>query len=88
MKIVSTRLTRRILHFVIGLHRSAVLAECDALDRRADDLFDAADQQKKVVDAAQDRLEAIRLEAVRAEQDADDAWRAADVELAQYPVRP
>lgn len=88
MKIVSTSLTRRILNFVIDLHRSAVLAECEALDRRADDLFDAADQQKKVVAAEQERLEAIRLEAVRAEHEADDAWRAADVELAQYPVRP
>ena len=35
MKIVSTGLTRRILKFVIGLHRCAVVAECEALDRRA-----------------------------------------------------
>ena len=87
-KIVSTGLTRRILNFVIGLHRGAVVAECEALDRRADGLFNAADQQKKVVAAEHERLEAIRLDAVRAEQEADAAWRAADDELAQYPVRP
>ena len=81
-------LTRRILNFVIGLHRGAVVAECAALDRRADGLFAAADQQVKVVAAEHDRLEAIRLDAVRAEQEADAAWRAADDELAQYPVRP
>ena len=88
MSIVNTGLTRRILNFVIGLHRGAVVAECAALDRRADGLFVAADRQVKVVAAEHDRLEAIRLDAVRAEQEADAAWRAADDELAQYPVRP
>ena len=81
-------LTRRILNFVIGLHRCAVVAECEALDRRADGLFDNADQQKQVVTAEQRRLEDMRLDALRAEQEADAAWRAADDELAQYPVRP
>ena len=88
MKLVSTGLTRRILNAVINLHRRAVVAECQALDRRADGLFAAADQQKKVVAAEHERLEAIRLDAVRAEQEADAAWQAADDELAQYPVRP
>lgn len=88
MSIVNTGLTRRILNFVINLHRRAVVSECEALDRRADGLFAAADQQKKVVAAEHERLEAIRLDAVQAEQDADAAWQAADSELAQYPVRP
>lgn len=88
MKIVSTNLTRHILNFVIGLHRRALVSECGALDRRADDLFDAADQQKRFVDAEQERLEAIRLEAFRAGREADDAWRAANTELAQYPCAP
>ena len=88
MKLVSTGLTRRILNAVINLHRRAVVAECESLDRRVDSLFNAADQQKKVVAAEHERLEAIRLDAVRAEQEADAAWRAADDELAQYPVRP
>lgn len=88
MSIVNTGLTRRILNFVINLHRRTVVAECEALDRRADGLFSAADQQKKVVAAEHERLEAIRLDAVKAEQDADAAWRNADIELAQYPVRP
>lgn len=88
MSIVNTGLTRRILNAVINLHRRAVLSECAALDRRADGLFAAADQQKKVVAAEHERLEAIRLDAVKAEQEADAAWQAADSELAQYPVRP
>ena len=88
MGIVNTGLTRRILNFVINLHLRAVVAECEALDRRADGLFSAADQQRAVVAAERDRLEAIRLDAVKAEQEADAAWRAADAELAQYPVRP
>lgn len=88
MSIVNTGVTRRILNFVINLHRRAVLSECEALDRRTDDLFAAADQQKKVVAAEHDRLEAIRLDAVKASQEADEAWRKADDELAQYPVRP
>ena len=88
MSIVNTGVTRRIMNFVIGLHRRAVLSECQALDRRADGLFAAADQQKKVVAAEHERLEAIRLDAVKAEQEADAAWQAADSELAQYPVRP
>ena len=81
-------ITRRILNFVIGLHLRAAVSECRALGRRADGLFAAADQQKKVVAAEHERLEAIRLDAVRAEQEADAAWQAADSELAQYPVRP
>ncbi len=88
MSIVNTGVTRRILNFVINLHRRAVVSECEALDRRADGLFAAADHQKKVVAAEHERLEAIRLYAVRAEQEADAAWQAANSELAQYPVRP
>ena len=88
MSIVNTDLTRRILNFVIGLHRRAVVSECRALGRRADGLFAAADQQKKVVAAEHVLLEAIRLDAVKAEQEAVAAWQAADSELAQYPARP
>ena len=88
MSIVNTGVTRRILNFVIGLHRRAVLSECKALDRRADGLFAAADQQKKVLAAEHERLEAISLDALKAVQEADAAWQAADSELAQYPVRP
>ena len=88
MSIVNTGLTRRILNAVINLHRRAVVAECKALDRRVDSLFNAAEQQKKVVAAEHERLETIRLDAVKAEQEADAAWQAADDELAQYPVRP
>ena len=44
-------LTRRILNFVIGLHRSAVFKECEALDRATERAFDNADQQKQVVAA-------------------------------------
>ena len=88
MSIVNTGLTRRILNAVINLHRRAVVAECQALDRRADGLISAAEQQKKVVAAEHERLEAIRLDAVKAEQEANAAWQAADDELAQYPVRP
>ena len=88
MKLVSTGLTRRILNAVINLHRRAVVAECQALDRRADGLISAAEQQQKVVAAEHERLETIRLDAVKAEQEANAAWQAADDELAQYPVRP
>lgn len=88
MKIVNTGLTRRILNAVINLHRRAVVAECESLDRRADGLFAAADQQKKVVAAEHERLKAIRLDALEAAQKADAAWQAADDELAQYPERP
>lgn len=86
MSIMSTVLTRRILNFAINLHRRAVLSECEALDSRADDLFAYVDHQKKVVAAENEHLEAIRLDCVKAEQEADAAWRAADYELAQYPV--
>ena len=85
---MNSGLTRRILNFVIGLHRSAVFKECEALDRATERAFDNADQQKQVVTAEQRRLEDMRLDALRAEQEADAAWRAADDELAQYPVRP
>ena len=88
MKIVSTGMTRRILNFVIGLHRSAVFKECKALDRATERAFDNADQQKQVVAAEQRRLEDMRLDALRTEQLANEAWRKADEELAQYPVRP
>jgi hypothetical protein len=86
MSFVNTTLTRRILNFIIRLHRRAVVSECEALDRRADDMFAAADQQKKVIAAENARLEAIRLDAVKAEQEADAAWKSAESELAQYPV--
>lgn len=87
MSIFSTALTRRILNCVINLHRRAVVFECEVIDRRADNMFAAVDQQKKVVAAEHERLEAIRLDAVRAGQEADAAWKAAESELAQYPVR-
>lgn len=88
MRLVSTGLTRRILNAVINLHRRAVVAECWAIDRYVDDMFAAVEQQKKVVAAENARLEAIRLDAVKAEQEANSAWKSAESELAQYPVRP
>lgn len=88
MSIVNSGLTRRILNFVIGLHRSAVFKECEALDRATERAFDSADQQKQVVAAESRRLEAMRLDALRIEQQANEAWRKADEELAQFPVRP
>lgn len=88
MSIFNTALTGRSLNCVIKLHHRAVVSECEALNQRADDLFAAVDQQKKVVAAEHARLEAIHLDAVKAEQEADAAWKAADSELAQYPVRP
>ena len=81
-------ITRRILNFVIGLHRSAVFKECEALDRATERAFDNADQQKQVVTAEQRRLEDMRLDAMRTKQQANEAWRKADEELAQFPVRP
>ena len=99
---MNSSITRRILNFVIGLHRSAVFKECEALDRATERAFDNADQQKQVVAAEQRRLEDMRLDALRTEQQANEAWRKADeewrkagaewrkadAELAQYPVRP
>ena len=79
-------ITRRILNFVIGLHRSAVFKECEALDRATERAFDNADQQKQVVAAEQRRLEDMRLHALRTEQQANEAWCKADEELAQFPV--
>ena len=81
-------LTRRILNFVIGLHRSAVFKECEALDRATERAFDNADQQKQVVAAESSRLEDMLLDALRIKQQANEAWRKADEELAQFPVRP
>ena len=86
--IVNSNITRSILNFVIGLHRSAVLKECEALDRATERAFDNADQQKQDVTAEQRRLEDLRLDALRTEQQANEAWRKADEELAQFPVRP
>lgn len=80
-------LTRRILNFVIGLHRSAVLKECEALDRATKRAFANAYQQNQVVVAEQRRLEDVQLDALRTEQQANEAWRKADEELAQFPVR-
>ena len=84
--------TRSILNFVIGLHRSAVLKECEALDRAAERAFANADQQKQVVAAEQRRLDDLQLDlqldALRIEQQANEAWRKANEELAQFPVRP
>jgi len=68
---MNSRLTRSILNFVIGLHRSAVFKACEALDN--------ADQQKQVVAAEQRRLEDMRLDALRE--------KIAAEELAQFPVR-
>lgn len=83
---MNSGITRRNL--VIGLHRSAVLKECEALDRATERAFDNADQQKQVVAAEQRRLEDMRLYALRTKQQANEAWRKADEELAQLPVRP
>ena len=85
---MNSGLTRRILNFVIGLHRSAVFKECEALDRATERAFYSADQQKQVVAAEQRRLEDMLLDALRIEQQANEAWRKADEELAQFPVRP
>lgn len=85
---MNSGITRRILNFVIGLHRSAVLKECEALGRATERAFDTADQQKQVVAAEQRRLEDMRLYALRTEQKANEAWRKADEELAQFHVRP
>ena len=84
---MNSGITRRILNFVIGLHRSAVFKECEALDRATERAFYSADQQKQVVAAESRRLEDMRLDALRIEQQANEAWRKADEELAQYPVR-
>lgn len=88
MSIVNTGVTRRILNFATRLHHRAVVSECDALDQRADDLLAAVDKQRKFVAYNKELLDAISLDAVKAEQEADAAWKAADSELAQYPVRP
>ena len=85
---MNSGLTRRILNFVIGLHRSAVSKECEALDRATERAFYSADQQKQVVEAESRRLEDMVLDALRIEQQANEAWRKADEELAQFPVRP
>ena len=85
---MNSGLTRRILDFVIGLHRSAVFKECEALDRATERAFANAAQQKQVVTAEQRRLEDMRLDALRTEQQANEAWRKADEELAQFSVRP
>ena len=81
---MNSGLTRRILNFVIGLHRSAVFKECEALDRATERAFYSADQQTQVVAAESRRLEDMRLDALRIEQQANKAWRKADEELAQY----
>jgi hypothetical protein len=88
MSFWDTTMTRRILNFTIKLHRRAVVSECEALDRIADRVLEATHYQQKVIAAEQERLEAFRLDLVKAEQEADSAWKAADSELAQYPVRP
>ena len=85
---MNSQLTRRILNFVIGLHRSAVIKECEALDHATERAFDNADQQTQVVTAEQRRLSDMRLDAMRTKQQANEAWRKADEELAQFPVRP
>ena len=85
---MNSSITRRILNFVIGLHRSAVYCECRALDRATERAFANADQQKQVVAAESSRLEAMQLDALRIEQQANEAWRKADEELAQFHVRP
>ena len=85
---MNSSITRRILNFVIGLHRSAVLKECEALDRATERAFANAAQQMQVITAEQLRLEDMVLDALRTEQQANEAWRKADEELAQFPVRP
>ncbi len=77
-----------ILNFVIGLHRSAVFKECEALDRATERAFCIADQQKQVVAAESSLLEVMQLDALLIEQQANEAWRKADEDLAQFPVRP
>ena len=85
---MNSGITRRILNFVIGLHRSAVFKECEALDRATERAFDNAEQQKQVVAFEQCCFEDMRLDAMRTEQQANEAWRKADEELAQFHVRP
>lgn len=88
MSIVNSGLTRHILNFVIKLHSRAVLKECEELDRATERAFDNAAKQRQVVAAERRRLEDMRLAALTIEQQANAAWRNADEELAQYPVRP
>lgn len=85
---MNSGITRSILNFAIGLHRSAVFKECEALDRATERASDNAYQQKEVVAEESSRLEDMRIYALRIEQRAKEAWRKADEELAQFPVRP
>ena len=84
MALLGSGLTRRILRFAMNLHRRASVSECVALDRRADSLLAAVHHQERVVAAEQERLEDIRLAAVKAEREADAAWHAIECEFEHY----
>ena len=86
MALLGSGLTRRILRFALNLHRRVSVSECAALDRRTDSMFTAVHRQEKVVAAEQDRLEAIRLDALKAEREADAAWQAIESEFEHYPT--
>ena len=86
MALLGSGLTRRILRFAMNLLRRASVSECVALDRRADSMLAAVRHQEKVVAAEHERLEDIRLAAVKAEQEADAAWYAIECEFEQYPT--
>ena len=86
MALLGSGLTRRILRFALNLHRRASVSECVALDRRADSMLAAVRYQEKVVAAEHERLEDIRLAAVKAEREADAAWQAIESEFEHYPT--
>lgn len=84
--LLGSGMTRRILRFALNLHRRASVSECVVLDRRADSLLAAVRHQEQVIAVEQDRLEAIRLAAVKAEREADAAWHAIECEFEHYPA--
>ena len=84
---MNSGITRSILNFVIGLHRSAIMRECQALDAKSDKAYAATKNQEKVIEAERARLEDLRLNAAVQEDAANAAWRAADEELATLPYR-
>ena len=86
MALLSSGLTRRILRFALNLHRRTLVSECMARDRRADSMLAAVCYQEKVVAAEYERLEDIRLAAVKAEREADAAWEAIESEFERYPT--
>jgi flagellar biosynthesis regulator FlbT len=84
---MKTTFTRKLVNIVIGLHRSAILRECQALDAKSDKAYAATKDQEKVIEAERNRLEDLRLSAAQHEDAANAAWRAAAEELATLPYR-